>query len=102
MTFKKRFGEHIVTIRSSLILNIIFNYTHTLQLLTTNIKRGVFTKLFKMSSCKALVVRPVGLIKSQGWSASAQGVSARLPDERRKCLAKSEYFLSIRIITRKY
>ncbi len=34
---KKRFGEHIVTIRSSLILNIIFNYTH----ITTIYNRGV-------------------------------------------------------------
>ena len=83
MTFK----NVLVTSRSSLIVNIIFNYTHTLQLFTI----GVFTKLFKMSICKALVERPVGLIKSQGWSASTQGVSARLPDERSECLAKREY-----------
>ncbi len=55
----------VETIRSSLLLKIIFKYIQALQLFMI-VKERMFTKLLKMPGWEAWVERPVGFIKVGG------------------------------------
>ncbi len=62
--------EQVAWNKSSLLLRFILQNTQTLQLFTTNIKtEGIYKKLLKITSSKAWVGRPGGILK-EGWSAS--------------------------------
>jgi hypothetical protein len=71
--------EQVVMNKSSILLKNILQNTHTLQLHTMIIKTEKITqKLLKMSSWKAWVQRPGGLIKKKRRAKRAQALKVRL------------------------